>query len=112
MDTGSPATHQEASLLLCQASRRIWSFPSQLDRRPDVAVQTGDLKGYPHSDWRIYLRLLLKHEVNYESFLTTQDEAGFSCIVCRTIPCSISNSEGSLTSLMEVQTVTKATVTI
>ena len=102
MDTGSPATHQEASLLLCQASRRIWSFPSQLDRRPDIAVQTRDLMGYPHSDWRIYLRLLPKLEVYYESFLMTQDEAGFSCIDFRTIPYSISNSKGFLTSLMEL----------
>ena len=55
-DTVSAASPWEASLLPCQASRRIPTCPSQLDRCPRVAEQTRVSKGYSRCNLRIYPR--------------------------------------------------------
>ena len=46
-------SHREASLLPCQASRRIWRCLSLLDRSPDATEQTRDLKGHSHPNSRM-----------------------------------------------------------
>ena len=110
-DTGSPTSPREASLLPCQSSSRIPSCPLQLDRSPDVAEQTGVLKGYPHPNLRLYPRFQPQLEKNHETSPSPQEEAWIPCIACRAILYSPSNTKEALTSLMELQRVTKITVT-
>ena len=110
-DPGSPPSPPEASLLHCQASRKILKCPSQLERSPYFDEKTRVLKVHPHFNWRIYPRFLPQLEKNNETYPSPWDEAQFLCIACRAIPWSISNNKGALASLMELQWVPKNTVT-
>ena len=110
-DPGFPASPGEASLLPCQASRRIPRCPSQVDRCPDVAEQTRVLKGHPRRNLRIYARFPPQLEKNHETCPSPRDEARFPCMACKAILYSSSNKKGALTSLMSLHRVPKKTAT-
>ena len=80
-NAGYPISRREASLLPCQASRRIPKVSLQLDRSPDVTEQTRVLKGHPLSNSRIYLRFPPQLEKNHETSPSPRDEAHFPCSV-------------------------------
>ena len=110
-DPVSPASLRKVSLLHCQTLRNILTCPSQLERSPDVGEHACVLQGHSGCNWRILTRFSRQLEKNHETSLSQGDEALLHCIAWTAIPCSASNMNRALTSLMELQRVPKKSVT-